>query len=212
MSKILKNNTGSAVPLSDVGQEVPASGQLVIDPSDYNIFASSGDTIAKLSDGTLTLNNGSVDLLLASAISYLQGGVSHVSVEQNPPFAAKKIGTKKLYNRIHGVSQTLSVGFNVIEFDTPYPEVKFNEIEFLNGEFGDKVNLKVLDDDQGTYSGIPYYPLNQFAFNANVRKDFYNRKCTYDADLYLNMTVYIEYTSVSAKDIYVNFMLHELKV
>ena len=44
MSKILKNNTASPVNITDVGQIVPASGQLTIQPTDYLLYADSDNT------------------------------------------------------------------------------------------------------------------------------------------------------------------------
>ena len=45
MSKILKNNTGSPVVIDDVGKTIPASSQLTINATDYDIFAASGNTV-----------------------------------------------------------------------------------------------------------------------------------------------------------------------
>ena len=128
------------------------------------------------------------------------------------PFAAKKLKDgKKLFARNHGKTQTLTAGTNTIDFSIPYPQVKFNELELIGGELGDKVSLKILDDASGTYTTVPNYQLNQFGFGVYVSKDYYNRASNYDADLFSGMRVVIEYDSISAKDIYINYILHEVK-
>jgi hypothetical protein len=215
MSKILKNNTGSAVPISDCGIEVPASGQFTIQPTDYPLFAMSGDTVELLSDGTLTMNDGSNDLALPQAVQYLQGGFNSVQVLQEPPFASKTVGSLGLFNRTHGKSFALTTGGNpnVCDFEVPYNQVKFNGVEIVGGELGDKVSLKIIDTDGDPTT--PYYSqdavLNQFGFDVYIVSDFYRRESRYDADLYKDMRIRIEYTTQSDKTIYVNYMLHELK-
>lgn len=80
MSKILKNNTASPVSISDVGQVVPASGQLVIQPQDYWLYAASDNVITLISDlavsptvSTLTVNDGSFDLTINDGAKLIQG-------------------------------------------------------------------------------------------------------------------------------------------
>ena len=73
MSKILKNTTASPVTITDVGQTVPASGQLTIDPNDYWLYAASSDAITLIGNGTLIVNDGSSDLSIASGSKLIQG-------------------------------------------------------------------------------------------------------------------------------------------
>ena len=84
-------------------------------------------------------------------------------------------------------------------------------IEVINGEIGDTMSLTVLDDEYGTVSTIPDYPLNQFGFDVNVAKDFYRWLSKYDADLFAGLQIKIDYNSASAKTVYFNYSLHELK-
>lgn len=127
------------------------------------------------------------------------------------PFSAKKINGKKLFQRAHGESYSLTSGLNTIEFHIPYNEVKFNEIEIINAEVGDNCKLKILDTATGTYTGQPNYELNQFGYDVNLGPGFYRRGSKYDADLNLGMRIVVEYSSVSAKSVYINYILHELK-
>jgi len=128
------------------------------------------------------------------------------------PFASKILKDgKKLFSRTHGKEFSLVVGNNNLTFEVPYPEVKINEIEILGCELGDSVDFFVLDSTTGTYTTIANYPLNQFGFDVKCPKDFYRRKSNYDADLFQGMQLYLVYNSKSVKDIYINYILHEVK-
>jgi len=127
------------------------------------------------------------------------------------PFSAKTIEGKKLYKRIHGIQQAVSIGANVINFSIPYPQVKMNGAEFVGGLTGDIVSLEIYDDASGTYSTIPNYKLNQFGFNVNVSKDYYIHKSEYDADLYYGMVIKVTYTTAINSTIGINFILNEVK-
>lgn len=89
--------------------------------------------------------------------------------------------------------------------------LSINEIEIINCETGDSVDFFVLDSDTGTYTTVPNYPLNQFGFDVKCPNDFYRRLSNYDADLLQGMQLYLVYNSKSAKSVYVNYILHEVK-
>jgi len=127
------------------------------------------------------------------------------------PFASKTLENKKLYKRVHGISAELAAGANTIIYTIPYQWVKINGIEVINGESGDAVSFYILDSTTGTYSTIPNYTLNQFAFDVNIAKDYYEHKSEFDADLYQGMQVKIVYNSLSVKTVGINFLLNELK-
>ena len=73
MAKIIKNTTASAVTIGDTGQVVPASNQLTINAQDFDLYAASEDIILLVADGTLVVNDGSVDLTPAQGIGLIQG-------------------------------------------------------------------------------------------------------------------------------------------
>jgi len=73
MAKILKNQTGSAVSISDTGITVPASGNYTIPPQDYNLWAASSDVITEIGDGTLVVNDGSEDLSISDGVDLIKG-------------------------------------------------------------------------------------------------------------------------------------------
>lgn len=127
-------------------------------------------------------------------------------------FAQKELPDiqKVLFKRVVGIQHSLSSGSNVITYSIPYNWVKITGLEIINGENLDTVSVEILDTPTGTVSSIPNYKLNQFAFNVNVSKDYYEHKSEYDADLYLNLQIKITYTSLSAKTIGVNFILNEV--
>lgn len=138
--------------------------------------------------------------------------IQHVQTDSTVPFAAKNLPDgKKLFARTHGKKFTLTAGSNTIDFDIPYAQAKLTGLEIINGEAGDNIDFFILDDDVGTYSTVPNYVLNQFGYDVNVPKDYYVRESNYDADLYLNMCISMAYYSESAKDVYINYILHEVK-
>ena len=72
MSKIVKNNTASAVNL-DVGVTIAASTNYTIEPEDYLRWAASDDIVTYVGDGTLTINDGSNDLGISAGIDLIKG-------------------------------------------------------------------------------------------------------------------------------------------
>ena len=139
-------------------------------------------------------------------------GNANLPVQSNA-FTAKTLSNgKSLYKRFTGISQTLTSGSNTFAWtQASFPWVKFVGIEVIGAELGDTCSLYVLDTSTGTYSGHANYPLNQFGFTANIAPGFYNNTSSYDADLYQNLQIKFVYTSVSAKTIYINFDMNEVK-
>lgn len=132
-------------------------------------------------------------------------------ITATPAFAAKTIGTKKLYKRVHGIKQALTVGINTILFTIPYPWVKITDLEIVGGETLDDVSLCVLDTATGTYSTVANSMLDQFGFSVNVASGCYRYTSEFDADFYQNMQIKIVYNSISAKNVGINFILNEVK-
>jgi hypothetical protein len=128
-----------------------------------------------------------------------------------PPFASKKIGSKKLYKRVHGIKQNLQAGANTIEFTVPYDQAKIEGVEVINADALTVGDFEIYDTPDGTFSGTPNAKLNQFAFSTNIAKDYHSQRSRYDADLFLNMKLQIKLNSPSAKEVGVNFILNEVK-
>ena len=111
----------------------------------------------------------------------------------------------------HGVEKNCPIGFTSIDFLIEENVYKFDAIEIINCAVGDRVMLQIVDDENGSYSGAPFYILNQFGTNWNLRKDELLKKLPYDAKLYPNMTIRVVYENRTAdKIIYVNYDLHEV--
>jgi len=76
MAKILKNQTASPISL-DIGLTIPPSGQLSLNPQDFDDAADSNDIITQVGNGNLIVNDGSFDLDIADGIRLIQGGFSN---------------------------------------------------------------------------------------------------------------------------------------
>jgi hypothetical protein len=141
--------------------------------------------------------------------------VASSSIQSIPSFTSKTVtinGTvKKLFARNTGFQHAMSVGANVVEYALTYPWVKILGVEVIGAETLDYVDLQVLDNSLGSYSGVPNLVLNQFAFSVNIPKDYYIRLSQFDADLYQGMKIKFTYNSVSAKTVGFNLIMNELK-
>lgn len=133
------------------------------------------------------------------------------SIPAPAPFAAKTIGTKKLYKRVTGIQASVIAGITDVLFTIPYSWAKITGIEIVGGAILDKISLFVLDSAAGNYTGSANATLNQFGFNVNVNKDYYINTSEFDADLYLNMQIKVSYNTPVAKTIGLNFILNEVK-
>jgi len=214
MSKYVKNDSGSNQTF--VGQLIADGSYHEIGPLEEIKWANDSDVMVAIGVGDLIVaksDDGTTDFAnVSGAIDYLKGNLpTEVNIAYTPAFAAKTVGVYSLYTRTVGKKFTAAVGSNTFTYAIPYPMVKLNGIEVVNCEAGDTVDLKVLDDTGGNYTGTPNYMLNQFGFEVGLPKDFYHRESQYDADLYGGMQIQIEYTSASAKDVWINYLLHEVK-
>lgn len=74
MSKLLKNQTGSPILISDTGISVPASPAVyTIAAQDFPLWSASSDIITYVGNGDIIVNDGSFDLSKADAIALIQG-------------------------------------------------------------------------------------------------------------------------------------------
>jgi len=121
---------------------------------------------------------------------------------QISPFDAKTDGVKKLYSRSTGKPFAVAIGANTCEFTIAYAVCKITGIELINAEVGDYCDFYVVHPTYGV--------LGQFAYTNYIAKDFYDRSSKYDADLLSGLILRMVYTSVSAKTIYINYLLHEV--
>jgi len=138
-----------------------------------------------------------------------------VNVSSIPSFSAKTVTigstTKKLFARNTGFQHTMSVGANTVTYTLSYPWCKILGVEVIGAETLDYCDLEVFDTAAGTYSGVPNYKLNQFAYSVNIPMNYYIRLSQFDADIYQGMVIKITYNSVSAKTVGFNIIMNELK-
>jgi len=73
MAKIVKNTTIADISISDVGETIPASSQITIDPQLYLLWAASSDVVSPVGSGDLVVNDGSVDLNASDGMDLLKG-------------------------------------------------------------------------------------------------------------------------------------------
>lgn len=142
--------------------------------------------------------------------NYISNGNKAIDL-QSFPFAAKNFGRKKIYKRVVGTSSAVSAGDNEIIYAVSFPWVKMTGIEVVGAEVGDTACFYILDSATGLVSGIPNCQLNQFAFNVNVAKDFYEHKSEFDADLYQGLQLKIVFKSISTKTVGFNLIFNEIK-
>lgn len=136
MSKILRNDGGVDVVLTDVGVTVAAASSYTVPPQDYPAFSASGDAIKALADSTLILNDGSSDVLdLSKAVDILKGWpVQVVSASSDPFFfdySGTVVGDDAAVILEHNVNPV-----NTLELTRIYVECRRESIVqvFLSGE------------------------------------------------------------------------------
>jgi hypothetical protein len=76
MAKILKNQTTSVINL-DIGLSIPASGQITLNPQDFDEASASDDIVQFVGSGDIIVNDGSFDLTKSDGIRLIQGGFSN---------------------------------------------------------------------------------------------------------------------------------------
>jgi hypothetical protein len=210
MNNFIKNNTGSQGVFRGISLEIDETYLIPVSlvrswGSDVNIAS------LVLSGGLGVTNDGTNYLDPISGLRSLQESLIETRVVSNPPFAGKTVGEKKIFSRMTGKKFPVTVGVNTLDFLIPKTEMKMNGVEITNGKVGETVNFKVLDTATGAISTIPNFMLNQFAFDVNLPDGFYSQKSNYDADVIKDLVIRIEITAVEARDLCVNYLLHELK-
>jgi len=70
--KKIKNQTTSAINISDVGVTIPASGEYIIPPTEYLLWVSSDDIITEIDNENVIINDGVNDLSVIEGKNYLK--------------------------------------------------------------------------------------------------------------------------------------------
>jgi len=129
-----------------------------------------------------------------------------IIVQHIAPFAAKG----KNHFKGTGVELLVPAGETKdIDLVIPAGEYRYNAIEVLNGDYGDEVQLEVVDDANGTYSSIPNYILDTFGINWKMRKELI-KTLPYEATVFAGMILRVKYSNNQETDktIYANHDLH----
>ena len=212
MDKYIHNISGETKAY--VGTEILQGAFLLIPFEKDSAYKNNEKLIIAISNGYAKMSRDGINDIedINDALDFLKGNnVTVISQPQLSPFADKHVGDKSLFKRVHGILQDCVVGNNDFYFTIPYAAAKLNVIEIIGGEIGDTADFFVLDTAAGTVSTIPNYPLNQFAFDIVISKDYYEKHSEYDADVFTGLQLYCRVTSLSAKKIGVNFILNEAK-
>lgn len=216
---IANDTANGALSGADLKSEIESSSITIA----LNDVSSAGDTLtinfkANLSAGEETTLNG----VVSAHTGVITKSAEPVEVEVTPPFANKKLTDgRSLFKRVHGANATISANSTgTIDITVPYSEVKFTGAAIINCAVGDTVDFTVHDTynndisglDTGTYGNN--VQLNQFGYDVEMSKDFYENTSQYDASLYQNMIVRCSYTNNDANNsryVAVNFEMHEVK-
>lgn len=73
MSKILKNNSGASIDISDTGITIDNATQYTIPPVDYLLWAGSSNAVTEIGAGKLVVNDGSDDLSISDGVDLIKG-------------------------------------------------------------------------------------------------------------------------------------------
>lgn len=128
MSKILKNTTASPVDIPDVGQTVPASGQITIESSDDLLYKGSSDVVSLVGDGTLVVNDGTNDLSISDGIDLIKelfpsqielslSGVSSVGSLNNPITTRLPLPSTDAFGRVRNSAPSVIFETSFVEND-----------------------------------------------------------------------------------------------
>jgi hypothetical protein len=204
----LKNNTLEIVQLHT--HEFGIEQKIEIDATWYV-----DSVVEKISIGDFSVYRENVELTsIVEQLAALRGDVSKVEVSntiKQYPFADKKIENNSLFRRLHGKQFDLEIGENELIFSCPYSHAKITGVHIINSHMLEVAQFEVFDTEEGTYTGIPNFKLNQFGFSANMKDGSHEHVCKYDADLYQGMVIKITYESLYEKKLAINYYMDEVK-
>lgn len=140
-------------------------------------------------------------------------------INNSRAFTSPAIQEGVLYKRVHGVSASIPANTTAnIDYVVGYTKVKFTGAEIFGAELGDYLDFTVHDTATNAISGLDVgtyganIELNKFGNKVYLTSPYKNTS-QYDATLYQDMIVRARFTnsSNSAKTIYINMELHEVK-
>lgn len=167
MSKILKNQTGSAILISDTGISVPASPTtLTIATQDYPLWAASSDIITQIGNGNIIVNDGSFDLTKAAGTALLQGNFTQTDFIP----ALKTGGASRLLVDVTGLSSdniiegTINLFFTNERAQDAVGAILTDtaSVDFTYNDVGNTITAAVLP------AGVDHNSLQNFVANKHI--------------------------------------------
>ena len=119
MSKILKNTTGSSIPITDTGVSIAASpGQYTIPPQDYLLWAASADVVTHIGTGDIVVNDGVTDLSVARGSDFIKHpdtafNIRFLSEPERSNDLVKK-NVQEAMEELQGISNPLRVPISLV--------------------------------------------------------------------------------------------------
>lgn len=159
-TKIIKNNTDQVVVLSDINLDIAASASYTIPPDRYSRYAASSDLITKLGDGTLTCNDGTDDLSLIDATSFLQiTNVSDIILDpRSIEFSWAGVGAPEL-STVNSTYTTMARivfrGSSVVGTPSAMTAACFQQGTDMSIRVFDVTNTQVIAEVSGIVSSTP---------------------------------------------------------
>ena len=168
MSKILKNQTVSDVPISDMGITVTASGEYILDHSEYLMWQGSSDVIVKIADGTLVVNDGSDDLSLSNGIDLIKGSYNPNEVDSEGRQIVRMAAGKKGWTYLsHPIDISISELDGVYSAD--YTGTVRTDLEIQLYDINDAlITTQAAADTDCVKSVITFKPLYDFEVIAGT--------------------------------------------
>lgn len=210
----LINKTETEIILQNIllREESTGDNSYSIPGGDLARWAADDSVISNIASGYVNVRvSEGEEISQSRAVDAIKGLVPRLVSAKSFAFADKQLEDgKRIFMRVNGTSAQVSSTSSNIDFSVPYTACKITGIEIINAEVGDVANFRVLDTSSGTISGVPNIQLNEFGTSVNIMANFYRFESPYDADLIKDMTLRVNYTSISSKRVYINFILHEI--
>jgi len=143
-TKIVKNNTASPLNIADTGVTIPASGQYLIPPQNYNVWAASSDIIVEIGDGDVTVNDGSTDLSITDGTDHIKGFFpKRIQILGDDGNYAADVTLADGKNKLE-VNATVSISTTNLIGKDPNPD-SWCRVDSA-GSIGDTVRVQIPDD------------------------------------------------------------------
>ena len=122
MSKILKNQTGSPINITDVGVTLQAyPNTYTINPQDYLMWAASSDIISEINNDNVLVSDGVIDLNKSRSVGYMKS-TNNIFYDSDTDeilgrfgSTLKVMGVTPIYNLSNTTTSTTSSTYSTID-------------------------------------------------------------------------------------------------